>query len=100
MNTLGCDLVEPQGNVLSSTQALASNTAFGVRTLAYLIEFLEVSGEDPFVVLTLQRGHLHSQNALILGRKRLLHILDHTPQQVRPQLSVQLGYLHNEQSFC
>ncbi len=45
----------------------------------YLVELLEVAGENEFVVLLLQGRHGHAQDALILGRQALLHILDHTP---------------------
>lgn len=63
----------------------------------HLIELLEVAREDPLVVLLLQRAHLDAQDPLILGRQALLHILDHSPQQVRPQLCMQLRQLRNMQ---
>eukprot|EP00955_Chlamydomonas_euryale_P108564 365860-Chlamydomonas_euryale.AAC.3 len=46
--------------------------------LGALVQLLEVSGQDPLVVLPLQRRHLHAQDALILGRKGALDLLDHT----------------------
>ncbi len=70
--------------------------ARGFHVCLHLVELLEVSGEDPFVVLALQRGHFHPQDTFILRRQGLLHILDHTPQQVRTQLCMQFAYLwHN-----
>lgn len=60
---------------------------------ADLVELFEVAGEDPLVVLLLQGGHGHAQDALVLGRQALLHVLDHPPQQVRPQLRMQLRQL-------
>ena len=55
----------------------------------HLVELLEVAGEDELVVLLLQGRHGDAQDALVLGRQALLHVLDHAPQQVRPQLPVQ-----------
>lgn len=68
-----------------------------IHVCLHLVELLEVSGEDPFVILALQRGHFHPQNALILRRQGLLHVLDHTPQQVRPQLCMQFAHLQQNQ---
>ena len=58
-----------------------------------LIELLEVSGQDPFVVLLLQGGHGHPQDALVLGRQALLHILDDAPEQLRAEQGVQVANL-------
>ena len=63
----------------------------------HLVELFEVSGEDPFVVLALQGGHFHPQDAFVLGRQGLLHVLDHTPQQVRTQLCMQFAHLRHNQ---
>ena len=71
--------------------------ARGFNVCLHLVELLEVSGEDPFVVLALQGGHFHPQDAFILGRQRLLHVLDHTPQQVGTQLCMQLAHLQQDQ---
>ena len=64
---------------------------------ARLVELLEVAREDPLVVLLLQRRHGHAQDALVLGRQAALHILDDAPQQVRPQLRMQLAQLPGTQ---
>lgn len=43
--------------------------------------------------LLLQGGHADPQDSLVLGRQRLLNVLDHPPQQVGAQLLVQLSNL-------
>lgn len=58
-----------------------------------LVEILEISCQDPLVVPPLQGGHLHAQDALILGRQALLNVLYYSAQQVRFQSSMQLSHL-------
>ena len=59
----------------------------------YLVELFEVPGEDPFVVLLLQGGHWDPQDAFILGRQALLHILDDTPQELWAEQGMQMTNL-------
>lgn len=63
---------------------------------AHLVELLEIPGQDPFVVLLLQGGHGHPQDAFILGRQALLHILDHAPKQLWAEQGMQVANLQSK----
>ena len=58
--------------------------------MACLVQLLVVAGQDVLVVLLLQGGHGDTDDALLLGRQALLHILDDSAQQVGLQLAMQL----------
>lgn len=87
-------------NTMSNVARQSSCPAGGSNSTTTFVELLEVPRQDPLVVLPLQRRHLHTQDALRLGRQTGLHILDHAAQQVRLQRAVQRRqrrHLHEEE---
>ncbi len=63
----------------------------GGRSFVALAQGRVVFGQDPLVILLLERRHVHAQDLLHFGRQRLLHVLFDAPQNVRLELFVQLG---------
>ena len=57
------------------------------------IQVPEIARQNPAVVPLLQRRHPDAQDPLVLRRQRLFDIFNHAPEQVRPQLLVQLQNL-------
>ena len=49
---------------------------------AFSPSYLEVLGENPFIILFLEGAHFHAENLLHFGRQRFFHVLLDSSQQV------------------